>query len=64
MRYKVWRSRKHSSSLHLLCAEGSEAFGPAGRDQKTRPWTGGPEVQSIGYACHIVFAVLFAHGAT
>jgi hypothetical protein len=25
MRYKVWRSRK-DNSLHLLCAEGSEAF--------------------------------------
>lgn len=43
MRYKTWRSRK-DSSLHILCAEGSEAFEtlPVAL-RNLGPWTGGPE---------------------
>jgi len=43
MRYKVWRSRK-DSSLHLLCAEGAEAFNalPAAI-RHLGPWTGGAD---------------------
>jgi len=43
MRYKVWRSNK-DKELHLLCAEGAEAFEalPAAiRD--LGPWTGSKE---------------------
>src|SRR5215831_10155564 len=43
MRYKCWRSRK-DTHLHLLCAEGSEAFEvlPVAI-RNLGPWTGGPE---------------------
>ena len=43
VRYKVWRSNK-DKRLHLLCAEGAEAFEalPAAV-RGMGPWTGGPE---------------------
>ena len=43
VRYKVWRSNK-DKSLHLRCAEGSEAFNalPAAI-RHLGPWTGGAE---------------------
>ena len=43
MRYKTWRSRK-DTHLHLLCAEGSEAFESLPvAIRNLCPWTGGPE---------------------
>ena len=43
MRYKSWRSRK-DTHLHLLCAEGSEAFESLPvAIRNLGPWTGGPE---------------------
>ena len=43
MRYKSWRSRK-DTSLHVLCAEGSEAFESLPvAIRNLGPWTGGPE---------------------
>ena len=43
MRYKTWRSRK-DTHLHLLCAEGSEAFESLPvAIRNLGPWTGGPE---------------------
>jgi hypothetical protein len=43
MRYKCWRSRK-DTHLHLLCAEGSEAFEALPvAIRNLGPWTGGPQ---------------------
>ena len=43
MRYKVWRSNK-DKRLHLLCAEGAEAFEALPVAVRGMgPWTGGPE---------------------
>jgi len=68
MRYKCWRSRK-DSSLHLLCAEGDEAF-DALPDvvRHLGPWTGGAEgdVDRLRLAHRLMlteqgFAVIYAH---
>jgi hypothetical protein len=43
VRYKVWRSNK-DKRLHLLCAEGAEAFEALPVAVRGMgPWTGGPE---------------------
>jgi hypothetical protein len=68
VRYKVWRSRK-DNSLHLLCAEGSEAFEtlPVAIRNLGR-WTGGPEgeVDPLRLPHRVMFneqgfAIIYAH---
>src|SRR5262252_5896308 len=45
MRYKCWRSRK-DTHLHLMCAEGAEAFEALPvAIRNLGPWTGGPEAE-------------------
>jgi hypothetical protein len=70
MRYKVWRSNK-DKSLHLLCAEGSEAFESLPvAIRNLGPWTGGAEgeVDRLRLPYRVMlseqgFAVIYAHVA-
>src|SRR5215471_10067242 len=51
VRYKTWRSRK-DTHLHLLCAEGSEAFESLPvAICNLGPWQGGPEGEVTGCVC-------------
>src|SRR5262245_59796246 len=68
MRYKVWRSHK-DRRLHLLCAEGAEAFEALpGAVRGMGPWTGGPEgaIDRLRLPFRVMlnqqgFAVIYAH---
>jgi hypothetical protein len=68
MRFKVWRSNK-DKSLHLLCADGSEAFEALPvAVRNLGPWTGGGEgeVDRLRLSYRVMlgeqgFAIIYAH---
>src|SRR5215467_10558433 len=68
VRYKVWRSNK-DKRLHLLCAEGAEAFEALpGAVRGMGPWTGGPEgaIDRLRLPFRVMlnqqgFSVIYAH---
>ena len=68
MRFKTWRSRK-DTHLHVLCAEGSEAFESLPvAIRNLGPWTGGPEgeVDRLRLPYRVMlgeqgFAIIYAH---
>jgi hypothetical protein len=70
VRYKIWRSNK-DKRLHLLCAEGAEAFEALPTAVRGMgPWTGGPEgaIDRLRLPFRVMlnqqgFTVVYAHVA-